>query len=47
MGASKEEEEKWTKEYDEWYKKNDRGLYDGPNQKYVQKMIRKVACPLN
>ncbi|MAE57242.1 MAG: hypothetical protein CME69_00095 [Halobacteriovorax sp.] len=31
----------------EWYKKNDRGLYDGPNQKYVQKMIRKVACPLN
>tara|TARA_Y100000401_G_C8290221_1_gene208284 strand:+ start:155 stop:925 length:771 start_codon:yes stop_codon:yes gene_type:complete len=36
MGASKEEEEKWTKEYDEWYKKNDKL----PNVKTAEQLLK-------
>ena len=31
----------------EWYKKNERGLYEGANDQKLKKMIKKVACPLN
>ena len=40
MGASKEEEEKWTKEYDEWYK-NDRDTFSVVKPKVGECLIYK------
>jgi len=44
MGASKEEEEKWTKEYDEWYKKNEK-LPNIKTSKEILEMPRPKSDP--
>ena len=44
MGASKEEENKWIKEYDEWYKKNDK-LPNVKTSKEILEMPRPKSDP--
>ena len=44
MGASKEEENKWIKEYDEWYKKNEK-LPNVKTSKEILEMPRPKSDP--